>query len=189
MTRNRQGWNIITTSNCDISVLADLFRHAGGLKKKQDFPSRLFCLTVPKISVGKSFTVGLPSGTEKVWIGGGTIKIFRRKFLTHSAEIFRKGTFYCFSNFMHKKEISLNSVENLLSQSADKIRRRTLLCFERILVSKIFKRRWGKLHGFVELFLSDRTENTSPGNHSMFQKIFGWEKKFMDKRGVSRFSV
>ena len=83
---------------------------------------------------------------------------------------------------MHKKEISLNSVEKSLSHSADKIRRRTFLCFE-ILVSKIFKQRRGKLHGFVEIFLSHRTEKTSPGNHSVFQKISGKEKYFMDKRG------
>ena len=83
---------------------------------------------------------------------------------------------------MHKKGISLNSVEKSLSHSADKIRR-TLLCFERTLVSKSFKQRRGKLHGFVEFFLSHRTEKTSPGNHSVFQKISGREKYFMDKRG------
>ena len=40
-------------------------------------------------------------------------------------------------------------------------------------------------------FLSHRTEKTSPGNQSVFQKISGREKKFMDKRvgGVSRFPV
>ena len=37
----------------------------------QDFPSKFFCLTVPKIFIGESFTVALISGTEKVWIGGG----------------------------------------------------------------------------------------------------------------------
>ena len=76
---------------------------------------------------------------------------------------------------MHKKGISLNSVEKSLSHSADKIRRRTVLCFEKILVSKSFKQRRGKLHGFVEIFLSHRTEKTSPANHSVFQKIFGRE--------------
>ena len=53
---------------------------------------------------------------------------------------------------MHKKGISLNSVGKFLSHSADKIHRRALLCFERILVSKSFKQRRGKLHGFVENF-------------------------------------
>ena len=47
----------------------------------QDFPSETFCLTVPKFSVGESFTVAITSGIEKVWIRGGgkSIKILRRK--------------------------------------------------------------------------------------------------------------
>ena len=77
---------------------------------------------------------------------------------------------------MHKKGISLNSVGKSLSHSADKIRRRTLLCFERILVSKIFKQRRGEASRFCQFFLSNRTEKTSPGNHSVFQKLSGREK-------------
>ena len=49
----------------------------------QAFPSKNFCLTVPKIFVGEPFSISLISGTEKVWItegGGESIKIFRRKF-------------------------------------------------------------------------------------------------------------
>ena len=53
---------------------------------------------------------------------------------------------------MHKKGISLNSVEKSLSHSADKSCGRTLLGFQRILVSKIFRQRRGKLHGFVKCF-------------------------------------
>ena len=53
---------------------------------------------------------------------------------------------------MHKKGISLNSVEKSLSHSADKIRRRTLLCFKRILVSKIFKQRRGEASRFCRKF-------------------------------------
>ena len=56
-------------------------------------------------------------------------------------------------------------------------------CFERILVSKISSKGGGKLHGFVDIFLSLRTEKTSPGNHSVFSKFSGREKYFMDKRG------
>ena len=33
----------------------------------QDFPSKIFCLRVPKISVGQSFTVALISDSEKVY--------------------------------------------------------------------------------------------------------------------------
>ena len=84
---------------------------------------------------------------------------------------------------MHKKGISQNSVEKSLSHSADKIRRRTLLCFERILVSMSFKQRRGEASQFCRnFFLSHRTEKISPGNHSVFQKISGREKYFMDKR-------
>ena len=53
---------------------------------------------------------------------------------------------------MHKKGISLNSVEKSLSHSADKIRRRTLLCFERILVLKSFKQRRGEASRFCRIF-------------------------------------
>ena len=42
----------------------------GGWEEYQNFPSKIFCFTVPKISVGESFTVALISDTEKVWIGG-----------------------------------------------------------------------------------------------------------------------
>ena len=49
----------------------------GGIKI---FRRKLFCLTVPKSSVGESFTVAIISGIEKFWIrGGGSIKIFRGK--------------------------------------------------------------------------------------------------------------
>ena len=47
----------------------------------QDFPSKVFCLTVPKTFVGESFTVAIFSGIEKVWLRvGGKIKIFDRNF-------------------------------------------------------------------------------------------------------------
>ena len=32
----------------------------------QDFPSKTFCLTVPKFFVGEPFSVSLLSGTEKI---------------------------------------------------------------------------------------------------------------------------
>ena len=67
----------------------------------QDFPSKIFCLTVPKISVGESFIVALISGTEKVWRrvggggGGGVPRFSVENFLSHSAENFRRGILYC----------------------------------------------------------------------------------------------
>ena len=57
------------------------FMHRSGVEYK-DFPSKTFCLTVPRNFVGKPFSVSLPPGAEKVWIreGVGSIKIFCRKF-------------------------------------------------------------------------------------------------------------
>ena len=53
---------------------------------------------------------------------------------------------------MHEKGISQTSEEKSLSHSADKIRRRTLLCFERILVSMSFKQRRGEASQFCRKF-------------------------------------
>ena len=86
---------------------------------------------------------------------------------------------------MHKKGISLNSVEKSLSHSADKIRRRTLLCFEKILVSKSFQQRKGEASRFCRNFLSHRTETKSfVKEPSCFPEIFWYRKKFMHKRGL-----
>ena len=46
----------------------------------QDVLSKNFCPTVWRNFLGESFTVALSAGSEKVWTGGGSIKIFRRKF-------------------------------------------------------------------------------------------------------------
>ena len=60
--------------------------------------------------------------------------LFVQNFLTYSTEKFRWGTLRCIGkfpvskNFMHKKGISLNSVEKFLSHSVEKFRRGTLQC-------------------------------------------------------------
>ena len=47
---------------------------------KTRFSIKNFCLTVPKFSVGESFSASFFSSMEEVWMrGGGSIKIFRRK--------------------------------------------------------------------------------------------------------------
>ena len=117
-----------------------------------DFSFKIFCLTVPKNFVGEHFGVSENFGYQKILCirerGGYHVSLW--KTLCHSTEEFRWGTLQCFrkfrvsQNFMHKKGISLKSVEQFLSHSADKIRRRTLLCFERILVSKFYKQRRGE---------------------------------------------
>ena len=45
--------------------VAKKFMHQCGGRMYQNFPSKIVCLTVPKFSVGESFTVALKSSIEK----------------------------------------------------------------------------------------------------------------------------
>ena len=70
----------------------------------QGFPSKIFCLTVPKFSVGTPlllhyFRVPKKFGEK----GGGVSRISVEIFLSHSAEIFRIGILYCCKNFGCRK--------------------------------------------------------------------------------------
>ena len=73
------------------------------------FAFELFCLTVPKIFVEEPFCAVFQkiSGVEKFMDkrGVGSIKIFRRKFLSHSAEIFRRGILYSCIIFGYRKSL------------------------------------------------------------------------------------
>ena len=81
---------------------------------------------------------------------------------------------------MHKKGISLNSVENFLSHRVDKIRRRTYLCFARTLVSS---KGGGKLHGFVKKFFISEDRKNFAWEPLCVSEKFGLGKNFMDKGG------
>ena len=59
-----------------------------GRGKYQDFPSKVFCLTVPKKIVGEPFSVLLTSGIENICASEGYVTILRRKFLSLSTETF-----------------------------------------------------------------------------------------------------
>ena len=65
----------------------------GGGGEYQAFPSKLFLSHSAEISVGESFTVALISGIEKVWLKGGSIKIFHRKFFVLQCRNFRRESF------------------------------------------------------------------------------------------------
>ncbi len=52
-------------------------RKGGGIF--QGCPSKIFCLIVPKISLGESFIVALVWGTEKVWRRGAEHQDFPSK--------------------------------------------------------------------------------------------------------------
>ena len=61
----------------------------------QNFPSKIFCLKVPKKFVREPFSVSLISGIEKFYASEGYVTICCRNFLSHSAEKFRRGTLLC----------------------------------------------------------------------------------------------
>ena len=83
---------------------------------------------------------------------------------------------------MHKKGISLNSVEKSLCQSADKIRRKILL-FRKYLVSKSFKQKRGEASRFCRKSFISQYRKISLGNISVYQKISGSEKFYASERG------
>ena len=84
----------------------------------QDFLPKNFCLTVPKIFVEEFFTVAAISGTGNIDIRRGVSGFSVEIFFSHSAEIFRRGFFYCCINFGYRKSldnkggVSRISVEN-----------------------------------------------------------------------------
>ena len=64
----------------------------------QDFPSKVFCLTVPRNSIGESFGVSLFLGIETNWIkggGSGEYKNFPLFFLSDSAEKICRAALLC----------------------------------------------------------------------------------------------
>ena len=58
--------------------VAKKFMDKRGGGKYPDFPSKVFCLTVPKIFVGEPFSVSLISGVEKICASEGYVTIFLR---------------------------------------------------------------------------------------------------------------
>ena len=69
----------------------------------QDFPSKSFCLIVPKNFIGEPFCAVFQkvSGIEKkLWRKGFGIKIFRRKFFVSQCRKLRRGTSVCFTEIL-----------------------------------------------------------------------------------------
>ena len=59
------------------------------------FPSKVFCLTVPKKFGGEPFSVSLISGIEKFYAKEGYVTFFCRTFLSRSTEKLCRGTILC----------------------------------------------------------------------------------------------
>ena len=74
-----------------------------------DFPSKFFCLTVPKNFVVEPFGVSEYFWYRKILCirggKGGRITTSVEKFLSHSAEKYRRGTLYCVINFGYRKSL------------------------------------------------------------------------------------
>ena len=62
---------------------------------------------MPKNFLGEPFSVSLISGIEKLYASEGYVTIFDflSNLLSHSAENFRRGTFYCCINFGYRKSL------------------------------------------------------------------------------------
>ena len=81
-------------------------------------------------------------------------------------------------NFMPKRGISRFSIENLLSHSTEKLRRGTLLCFTKILVSKKFmdKRGGGEYQDFPSKIFCLTLPKISVEESFSVSLISGFEK-------------
>ena len=105
-----------------------------GRGKYEDFLSKNFCLTVPKIFVGEPFSVSLISSIENIYALEGYVTIFCRKYFAsqnrktlhgnHSVLCF--GKFPVTNNFTDEKRVVSNSyVEFFLSHTVENCRRGT----------------------------------------------------------------
>ena len=58
----------------------NVYGKEGGRGEYRIFPSKIFCLKMPKNFVGASFSLSIVSGIEKIYASEGYVTIFRRKF-------------------------------------------------------------------------------------------------------------
>ena len=122
---------------------------------------------------------------QKRWYPDISFKFFvsqYQKITLGNISVYQK--FSGIQNFLHKKGISLNSVENFLFHCADKNRRRTLLCFERILVSKFFKQTRGEDSQFRQNFFFSQDRKNFAGETFFVLENFWNEKPFIQRRGL-----
>ena len=141
------------------------------------------------------------SGMEKIFIGrrgwGGSITSSVENLLTHSVKTFVGKTFCVSKVFWYGKKFRdmRGGVtifrRNFLSHIVGKIRRGALLCFKKILVSKIFKqKRVGvrvRIRGWVSRFC--RKFFVSQCRKTLYGKFLVWKKSFWVRRhgGGQRF--
>ena len=158
-----------------------------------------FLSPVPKNFVEETFCVSESDGLRKI-LGireGAGITIFRQNcFCLTVPNPFLAETFCVSESFGYRKGLCLRgdytpfSLEFLMPQSTEKLRRGTHLCFTKFSVSKRFRNKRGgrnECHNFPsKWFLSHSTKSFPRGNLLCFRK-FRLSEMFMPKRGLSSF--
>ena len=80
----------------------------GGRREYHDFPSKIFCLTVPKNFAGEPFSAvfqKFPVAKKFLDKGGGISGFSVENFLSHSADNFRRGIVYFCIDFGYRKSL------------------------------------------------------------------------------------
>ena len=137
--------------------------HQRGGRGYQDFPSKIFCLSAENFRRGEPFSVSLISGTEKVWIrgGGGGYQDFPSKIFCLAAPKISVGESFTVAIISGIEKVWIRGEgreyhdfpSKFLSHCTEIFHCRTLWCFKKNLLSKIFMhRRGGGHHGFVGTF-------------------------------------
>ena len=105
---------------------------------------------MPKIFVGEPFSVALISGIEKVWIGRGEYQDFPSKNFCLTVLKISLGESFTVALisvsekvWIRRVGVSLYSVENFLSHSAEKFRRGMFHCYSNVGYRKSLDKRGG----------------------------------------------
>ena len=131
----------------------------------------LWC--IKKFRVSKNFRHQI-GGRDITFLRGIFFVTQYQKISLANTSVFQKNS--CIAKFHAEEEISLNFVEKFLSHSADKIRRGTLLRFERILVSILFKQKRGQASRFCRNFFSHMTKKLCQGTILCFRNFLVGKK-------------
>ena len=155
----------------------------------QDFPSKFFCLTVPKISVGNLLLLQYFRVPKKIAEERGVSRFYVENFLPNSAEIFRRGILYCCIIFGYEKSLDKRGGFKVLrrkwfvSQCRKSPSGILYCCISFGFRKGLDKRGGGVSYFYVENFLSRSAENFRRG--ILYCCInFGYRKR-LEKRGGS----
>ena len=155
---------------------------------------KLFVIRYRKSSLGYTSVYQKCSGIEIFYASERMgITFLRRKIYVtryrkvsfRNISVFQKTS--CIAKFNHKKGLSLNSVEKFLSHSADKNLSRTLLCFDRVLVSKTFMHRRGGITVLSKIFFISQDRKIFAREPFCVSENVWYGKKFMVKKGMGGY--